>query len=75
MFEFVYKMFGSGYATIPRNGIQEIPKQLAVQLTKSTFRFNTAVTQIENNTVHLENGEKLIADQIIIATDSSALCE
>lgn len=73
MFEFVYKMFGSGYATIPRNGIQEIPKQLAVQLTKSTFRFNAAVTQIENNTVHLENGEKLIADQIIIATDSSAL--
>jgi protoporphyrinogen oxidase len=73
MFEFVYKMFGTGYATIPRNGIQEIPKQLAAQLNQSTFRFNTLVTQIENKTVHLENGEKLIADQIIIATDSNSI--
>ena len=73
MFEFVYKMFGTGYATIPRNGIQEIPKQLAAQLNQSTFRFNSLVTQIENKTVHLENGEKLIADQIIIATDSSSI--
>ena len=71
MFEFVYKMFGTGYATIPRNGIQAIPKQLANQLSKSTFRFNALVTQIENKTVHLENGEKLVADQIIIATDAT----
>ena len=73
MFEFVYKMFGTGYATIPRNGIQAIPKQLANQLSKSTFRFNALVTQIENKTVHLDNGEKLVADQIIIATDSSSI--
>jgi len=73
MFEFVYKMFGTGYATIPRNGIQAIPKQLANQLSKSTFRFNALVTQIENKTVHLDNGEKLVADQIIIATDSNSI--
>jgi len=73
MFEFVYKMFGTGYATIPRNGIQAIPKQLAAQLSKTTFRFNALVTQIENKTVHLDNGEKLVADQIIIATDSSSI--
>ena len=73
MFEFVYKMFGTGYATIPRNGIQAIPKQLANQLSKSTFRFNALVTQIENKTVHLDNGEKLVADQITIATDASSI--
>ena len=73
MFEFVYKMFGTGYATIPRNGIQAIPKQLANQLSKSTFRFNALVTQIENKTVYLDNGEKLVADQIIIATDASSI--
>ena len=73
MFEFVYKMFGTGYATIPRNGVQAIPKQLANQLSKSTFRFNALVTQIENKTVHLENGEKLVADQIIIATDATSI--
>jgi len=73
MFEFVYKMFGTGYAMIPRNGIQAIPKQLADQLSKTTFRFNTLVTQIENKTLHLDNGEKIQAEQIIIATDSSSL--
>ena len=30
MFEFVYKMFGEGYACIPKNGIGEISKQLKV---------------------------------------------
>ena len=73
MFEFVYKMFGTGYATIPRNGIQAIPIQLKAKLSKTTFRFNALVTQIENKTVHLDNGEKLVADQIIIAADSSSI--
>lgn len=73
MFEFVYKMFGTGYATIPRKGMQAIPDQLAAKLNKSTFRFNTLVKQIENKTVHLDNGEILEADQIIIATDSSSI--
>jgi protoporphyrinogen oxidase len=31
------------------------------------------VTQIENKTLHLDNGEKIQAEQIIIATDSSSL--
>jgi len=73
MFEFVYKMFGTGYATIPRRGIQAIPEQLAAQLTKTSFRFNTLVRQVENRTVYLANDEKLTADQIIIATDPSSV--
>jgi len=71
MFEFVYKMFGTGYASIPRKGMQAIPQQLAAQLTKTTFRYNASVNNIENKIVHLDNGEKLVADQIIIATDPS----
>ena len=69
MFEFVYKMFGTGYAAIPRKGMQAIPDQLAEQLTRTTIRFNTAVNHIDGHTVFLESGEKLSADQIIIATD------
>lgn len=69
MFEFVYKMFGTGYAAIPRDGMQAIPEQLAAQLNKTEIRFNTRVTKIENKTIHLENGEKIEADPIIIATD------
>jgi protoporphyrinogen oxidase len=69
MFEFVYKMFGTGYATIPRNGMQAIPEQLAAQLAKTEIRFNTRVIKIENKTLHLEHGEKIEADPVIIATD------
>jgi protoporphyrinogen oxidase len=72
MFEFVYKMFGTGYATIPRDGMQAIPEQLAAQLSKSTFRFNTRVTNIDNKSIYLEQGEKIQADPLIIATDPGA---
>jgi len=72
MFEFVYKMFGTGYAAIRRKGMQGIPEQLADQLTKTTIRFNSIVNRIEEQTVYLESGDIISADQIIIATDPAS---
>jgi protoporphyrinogen oxidase len=69
LFEFIYKMFGTGYATIPRKGMQAIPDQLAAQLSNTVIRLNTAVKQIDQKTIKLDNGESIEADQIIIATD------
>jgi len=69
MFEFVYKMFGTGYAAIPRKGMRAIPDQLARQLTKTTIRFNSIVNRIEEQKVYLESGDIISAEQIIIATD------
>ena len=43
MFEFVYKMFGEGYATIPEGGIGAISNQLKAKLSRTEFRFNTEV--------------------------------
>ena len=71
MFEFVYKMFGTGYAAIPRKGIQAIPDQLSAQLTKTTLRFNSVVNRIEGKTVYLESGQVIATEQLIIATDPS----
>ncbi len=71
MFEFVYKMFGSGYAAIPRKGMQAIPDQLADQLIRTTIRFKAVVNRIEDQRIYLESGEVLSAEQIIIATDPS----
>ncbi len=73
MFEFIYKMFGKGLATIPKTGIEAIPKQLKAKLTKSTFLFNTKVKTISGNEISLENGEKIESDYIIIATASDQL--
>ena len=68
MFEFVFKMFGEGYAAIPQKGMGEISQQLYSQLEHTQVRFQTKVCSIEKNTIHLESGNQLTADQIIIAT-------
>ncbi|APQ18617.1 FAD-dependent oxidoreductase [Maribacter hydrothermalis] len=73
MFEFVYKMFGEGYATIPKAGIGAIPKQLAKNLNHTVFKFNTKVATVLDGQIELENGEKLASDYTIVATEASNL--
>jgi phytoene dehydrogenase-like protein len=68
MFEFVFKMFGEGHATIPAKGMGEIAQQLSNRLQRTEFRFNTAVESILFDHILLENGEKIEADGIIVAT-------
>lgn len=68
MFEFTFQMFARGSATLPAKGMQEIPKQLAAQLPSHSLRLNTAVKELKENTVTLDNGETLSADHIILAT-------
>ena len=69
-FEFVYKMFSEGLATIPKKGIQAIPNQLYGQLRNSTFHFNEPVEKVENQTLKLKNGKTQDFDHVIIAADA-----
>jgi protoporphyrinogen oxidase len=73
MFEFVYKMFGEGFATLPKGGIEAIPKQLKSNLKHSKFQFNTKVKSVENGKIILDNGTELESDFTIIATESGKL--
>lgn len=73
MFEFVYKMFGEGQATIPYAGMSAIPRHLKTQLKKTTFRFETPVQKVTNEHIHLASGEVLEPDFTIIATDPGTL--
>jgi len=68
MFEFVFKMFALGHAAIPENGMGEIPAMIRRQLSKTQIYFNTPVKQVEGKSIHLENGDILEADRIVIAT-------
>jgi protoporphyrinogen oxidase len=72
MFEFVYKMFGTGFAAIPRVGMQAIPQQLASQLKKTEIRFQSPVSKIDEHTIILASGETFTSDKIIIATDPAS---
>ena len=73
MFEFVYKMFGEGYATLPKGGIEAIPKQLKSNLKHDKFKFNTKVKSVEDGKIILDDGNELESDFTIIATESSKL--
>jgi len=73
MFEFIYKMFGEGYASIPKAGMEAIPKQLLQNLKQTTFKYNTKVASISEGKIILEDNAQLESDYTIIATDASGL--
>lgn len=73
MFEFIYKMFGEGDASIPKAGIEAIPRQLLQNLKQTTFEYKTKVASIKEGEVMLENGTKLESHFTIVATEASGL--
>lgn len=73
MFEFVYKMFGQGRATIPKAGMEAIPKQLLSNLKSTALIYNTKVESLNNGKIILENGTHLESHYTIVATEASGL--
>ncbi len=73
MFEFVYKMFGEGHATLPKDGIGAIPAQIASELRQTEILLNTHAKEVKPGIVFLKDGSTLEADYLIIATDPSTL--
>jgi protoporphyrinogen oxidase len=73
MFEFVYKMFGDGYATIPKLGIGAISNQLKSKLHQTEFIFNSEVKKITNDFILMRNGEKISHEGLILASNSTSI--
>ncbi|ADV50799.1 UDP-galactopyranose mutase [Cellulophaga algicola DSM 14237] len=73
MFNFIYKMFGEGYAALPKSGIAAIPKQLSEKLIRTTIQFNTKVSAVKDKQIDLADGTELASDFIIVATEASHL--
>lgn len=68
MFEYVFKMFSKGHAAVPEKGMGEIPHQLMRQLEKTQIFYNSPVKEVRGDMIHMENGDVLSADRVIIAT-------
>ena len=75
MFEFVYKMFGEGYAALPKNGIMEIPKQLKNNLKRTLIRFNCPVFKVKDNEIVLQDGQTIESQFTIVAAEASKLIQ
>jgi protoporphyrinogen oxidase len=73
MFEFVYKMFGEGHATIPRLGIGEISKELKNRLNHTDFIFNSNVREVTSEHILLSSGDKIPHEGAIVTANASSL--
>ncbi|UZO79827.1 FAD-dependent oxidoreductase [Aquimarina sp. ERC-38] len=73
MFEFVFKMFTEGSATIPKDGIEAIPIQLKSNLKNTQFLFQTKVKRIEEGLLILKDKSEMKSHFTIVATDPGTL--
>ena len=71
MFEFTFKMFSNGSATLPARGMGEIPLQIARRLPPKTIRINAAVASVNKTTVGLVGGEVIQGRQVVVATQAT----
>ena len=71
MFEFTFKMFSRGSATLPAQGMQEIPRQLASRLPAEAIRRGARVTEVQPGRIKLESGEDLEGDVVVVAADAT----
>ncbi len=70
MFEFTFKMFSQGSATLPATGMGAIPLQLAKRLPPETIRIRSAIASATPDTLSLPSGEEILGRQVVIATQA-----
>jgi phytoene dehydrogenase-like protein len=72
MFEFTFRMFSRGSATLPARGMGEIPRQLAARLPAGAIRCHAKVVEVQPQGVTLESGERIDGHAVVVATDARA---
>ena len=70
-FLFLLRSFSLGSVSIPENGMEEIPKQMANGLDPLSIKTSCKVREIHRNHVILESGETLEADIVIKAFNAA----
>ena len=70
-FEFLFRMFATGHAAVPAEGMERIPQQLAQKLREGTLRLNTRVRSVHRRaqrfTAVTGDGSEIEAKQIVFA--------
>jgi phytoene dehydrogenase-like protein len=75
MFEFTFKMFSEGHATLPARGMGAIPLQIAHRLPPQTIRIDAPVSSASSNRVLLSSGEEIQGSRVVIATHAAQTAE
>lgn len=74
-FHFVFRMFSTGSACLPAEGMEAIPRQLAAALPAGSIRLGARVAKVEANSVTLEDGEQLEASAVVVAVEGPAAAQ
>ncbi len=75
MLHFVFRMFSTGEACLPAEGMEAIPKQLASTLPPECIRLGLKVAQVQSGKVTLASGEEVRAKAVVVATEGPAAAE
>ena len=75
MCDFVFRMFALGQATLPAEGMESIPQQLARELPQGCILTDARVAAVRENEVVLHSGETISAAAIVIATEAPGACK
>ncbi|GEO02568.1 oxidoreductase [Adhaeribacter aerolatus] len=75
-FRFIFKYFATSAVTLPTEGIEAIPAQLAAKLPAGSIRTGTMVKALTpENEIILADGERLTAGTLVLATDAAAAAQ
>ncbi|MCC5844482.1 MAG: FAD-dependent oxidoreductase [Verrucomicrobia bacterium] len=69
MFHFVFSLFARGRATLPREGMQAIPDQIAGNLPIDALKLNTPVTELQAQGIRLASGPWIEGEHVVDARD------
>lgn len=72
MLHFVFRMFSTGEACLPAEGMEAIPQQLASALPADCMRMGAKVVQVRPGRVTLTTGEEISGKAIVVATEGPA---
>ena len=75
LFFYYMKQFLEGKAALPKNGIGDIALDLASRIPKEKIMTGVWVTEINEKSLLLNNGDTVLFDQLILATDPKQACE
>ncbi|MFN7735956.1 MAG: NAD(P)/FAD-dependent oxidoreductase [Pirellula sp.] len=67
--EFIFRTFSKGYAALPAEGMQAIPKQVAEGIPNESLRLRATVAKVKPGKVELADGTELNAPSIVVATE------
>lgn len=69
MFDVIFRTLATGDAAVPASGMGAIPAQLAAGLAPGTVRLSTSVRAVEGTSVLLDDGRRVDADAVVVATE------